>query len=417
MTPILFYILYNILLFVALPFIWVVSYFNDKLGRNLAGQRDLWRALERFNNKVKDEQKPVIWLHAASAGEFEQIRPVLSRLKHKNVYVFQTLTSSTIYYKVSQSNDFDGVSFLPWDLPRRLDRFIRTLRPSLFINTRHDLWPNLLRSLQKHDIRSVLINANLYQNSLRLKPFLKQINRSIFQQIDHIYTGSNELQELIRQLYDGPIEVTGDTRFDQVSERAAANQTKFLTEENIADRRVIVYGSVVPSDLSPVCQAIAASAQNDYLHIIVPHEVSEKDLIPWEVELYRHKIRSIRRTEFEQYQQEPIILWNTIGELADLYTHADLAYIGAGFTTGVHSVTEAAVYHVPAAHGPVFDILAEAIELVDLQLSTVVQDHRDLLAFLQMNSEQIQALNAKIKSFIQQRVGATDRILKQEIKF
>ena len=33
-----------------------------------------------------------------------------------------------------------------------------------------------------------------------------------------------------------------------------------------------------------------------------------------------------------------------MGQLADLYKYADLAFIGAGFGAGVHSVTEAAVY-------------------------------------------------------------------------
>jgi len=233
---ILFYIPYNILLIIALPFIWLVSYFNDKLGQNLAGQKDIWRTLRIFNKLVKDDPKPVIWLHAASAGEFEQIKPVLARLKEKPVYVFQTLTSSTIYYKVSQSDDFDGVCFLPWDMYPRVNKFVKALNPSLFINTRHDLWPNLLLSLRKNGVRNILINANLYSNSVRLKPLIKNMNKSIFKNIDQVYTGSENLQALLRRLFDGPIEVVGDTRFDQVIERAEQNTHHFLDDDVISDR-------------------------------------------------------------------------------------------------------------------------------------------------------------------------------------
>lgn len=374
--------------------------------------------MEKFNQLVKNDSKPVVWLHAASAGEFEQIRPVLSRLKHKNIHVFQTLTSSTIYYKVSHSGDFDGVCFLPWDLYARVNRFIRILKPDLFINTRHDLWPNLLLALKRNEVRSVLINANLYANSLRLKPVIRNINQTIFSQMDQIYTGSDELKALIGELYQGPITVSGDTRFDQVSERAQANTSSLLANSIINDRRVIVYGSVVDSDLDVVCTGINGSLSTDnHLHIIVPHEVGEKELIPWGVELYRNKISTIRKTEIDQYDGESVIIWNSVGELADLYKHADLAFIGAGFSTGVHSVTEAAVYHVPAAHGPVYDILAEAIELVDLKLSTVVSDDSDLISFLSMGDDQISALNVKIAAFIKARVGATDRILEKELQF
>jgi 3-deoxy-D-manno-octulosonic-acid transferase len=398
-----------------LPIIWLVSYFNDKLGQNLAGQKDIWRALNRFNHLVHNDPKPVIWVHAASAGEFEQVRPVLSRLKSKDVYVFQTLTSSTIYYKVSQSSEFDGVCFLPWDIYPRVNKFVKSLNPSLFINTRHDLWPNLLLILKRNGVRSVLINANLYGNSARLKPILRSVNRTIFKNIDHLYTGSKELQVHLKQLFDGPIDVIGDTRFDQVKERSERNSLQFLDESKINDRRVIIYGSTVDSDLSIVCKGISASLNDqNSLHVIVPHEVGEKNLIPWEVELYRSKIKSIRHSELEEYSEESVIIWNSVGELADLYKYADLAYIGAGFTTGVHSVTEAAIYHVPAAHGPVYDILAEAIELVELNFSTVVLDHQELTAFLAMSDDDISALNTQIASFIDQRLGATDKFLAKE---
>lgn len=400
-----------------MPIIWLISYFNDKFGQSLAGQKKIWASLEKFNQLVRENPMPVVWLHAASAGEYEQLRPVLTRLRHEDVHVFQTLTSSTIYFKVSQSDDFDGVSYLPWDLYTRVNRFIRTLRPAVFINTRHDLWPNLLLAVKKNRIRSVLINANLYSNSLRLKPLIKQMNQVVFRQIDHMYTGSEGLKEVLDQLYSGPIEVTGDTRFDQVVERAQVNDRVFLDKITISDRRVIIYGSVDAGDLSLICDAVRDTlASRPSLHIIVPHEIGEKNLIPWDVELYRRKIRSIRRSEFDQYDGEPVIIWNTVGELADLYQHADLAYIGAGFTTGIHSVTEAAVYHVPSAHGWNYDLLAEAIELVDLGLSTVVDDENDLVDFLNLDADQIAKLNTKISMFISERVGATDKILEAELK-
>lgn len=328
------------------------------------------------------------------------------------------MTSSTIYYKVSQSDLFDGVCFLPWDLYFRVDRFIKTLKPDIFINTRHDIWPNLLLALNKRGVRNILVNANLYTTSLRLKPVFKGVNSRIFNLIDHVYTGSSELHDLLQELYDGPLDVTGDTRFDQVSERAALNTATLLDPSLIADRRVIVYGSVVGSDLDVVSKGISKSllAEN-HLHIIVPHEVKEKDLTPWEVEMYRHKIKTIRHTEIDEYTGENVIIWNRIGQLADLYKHADLAFIGAGFTTGVHSVTEAAVYHVPSAHGPVYDILAEAIELVNLKLSTVVHSADDLTEFLHTGDSELKQKSDHISAYIQERIGASDIIIDKEIKF
>ncbi|MBT4420952.1 MAG: hypothetical protein HOC81_12125, partial [Candidatus Marinimicrobia bacterium] len=98
----------------------------------------------------------------------------------------------------------------------------------------------------------------------------------------------------------------------------------------------------------------------------------------------------------------------------DLYKYADLAFIGAGFGAGVHSVTEAAIYHVPCAHGPKYDILAEAIELVDEELSTVVHELKDLTTFLALPQSDLSILSEKIKSFVNERLGATDKIINSE---
>jgi len=411
----LFYTFYNFLLTLALPFAWIGAYFNDKLAGSLSGQKELSYQLDKFNNLRDSQDKPVVWLHAASAGEFEQIKPLLERFSKLDVYIFQTFTSPTIFYKVSQNKLFHGVSFLPWDTYPRVNRFIKTLRPTLFVNTRHDIWPNLLRALHHNQVRNILVNANLYEDSARLKPVFKGFNKAVFKYIDSIYTGSDQLKRLLEQVYSGSIHVVGDSRFDQVYERSLLNDSALISDRIIADQRVIVYGSVVGSDLEVVSSTIAKSLESlKYLHIIVPHEVMERDLVPWEVAFYRHKIKSIRLSEVDNFSGEKVIMWNQVGQLADLYKIADLAFIGAGFSTGVHSVTEAAIYNIPSAHGPKYDILAEAIELVNLGLSTVVSSSDDLAGFLLLPDAEISDRSIKIKSFIKERLGASDKILAAE---
>ncbi|MCF6239432.1 MAG: hypothetical protein L3J79_11605 [Candidatus Marinimicrobia bacterium] len=410
-----FYLIYNFLLLLALPVAWLVAYFNEKLGGSLSGQRDIKAALLSFNNKVKLDPKPIVWFHAASAGEFEQIKPLLARVRKLDVYIFQTFTSATIYYKAAHDDRFDGVSFLPWDIYTRVHRFVTLLNPAIMINTRHDVWPNLQLALRRNRIRNILINANLYQDSTRLKPLIKQVNQAVFQYIDHLYTGSDSLKILLEQLYSGPIDVVGDSRFDQVHERAKTNDSELIPPKIISDHRVIIYGSVGASDLDIVTTAIAKSLPNrNSLHVVVPHETMERDLVPWEVALYRHKIKAIRKTELDQYSHEPVIIWNSVGQLADLYSCAHLAYVGAGFSTGVHSVTEASIYYVPCAHGPKYDILAEATDLVDMGLSRIISSTTDLVQFLGLPDSAISHLSKQIERFMDARLGAADKIINQE---
>ncbi len=411
----LFYTTYNILLTLAFPVAWIVSFFNHKLRDGLSGQREISDNLAAFNRK-RDPRKLVIWLHAASAGEFEQIKPLVSRLAgNARFHLIQTVTSPTIYFKIFTDKRFDAILYLPWDLPWRVNRFIRQLKPTIFINTRHDLWPNLLRALRRNQIPSILINANLYGSSKRLRPFQRRINRVVFNQIDRIFTGTERLAENLRHLYRGPIEVVGDTRFDQVYERAGKNQKEWFPPELVRGRHIVVYGSVIESDREVVTQAIVRSVQHgdQVLHVVVPHEVGEKNLMPWEVSFFRQKVKSTRVTELDRYAGEPVLIWNKVGELADLYKHAQLAYVGAGFSTGVHSVTEPAIYGVPAAHGPEYDLLDEAIELVEQGISTVVTSGAELSVYLELLDQPavLQEKRAALYSFTQAYLGATDRIL------
>ena len=411
----IFYSFYNLLLYIALPFIWVSAYFNEKLAGSLSGQRDITARVLRFNDKVKSNPKPIIWTHAASAGEFEQMRPVLARLSQLDVYIYQTFTSATIFYKASHNEIFDGVSFLPWDLYTRVNRFVIHLKPDLFINTRHDIWPNLQLSLHNNQVRNILINANLYQNSKRLLPGSRGINALVFNQINHIYTGSTTLKSMLEQIYAGQIDVVGDSRFDQVHERSKTNTQMLITKELTSDRRVVVYGSVGDTDLKIIADAIAqVPSDKAFMHIIVPHETAERDLIPWETELYRQRIKSIRKSEIEQIKDESVIIWDSVGQLADLYKYADLAFIGAGFGAGVHSGTEAAIYNVPSAHGPNYEILAEAIDLVEKSLSTVVNEVDDLTTFLAMPQDAISKLSLQIETFVSERLGATEKIFQSD---
>ena len=381
----------------------------------MSGQREITDHLVRFNRK-RDPQKKVIWLHAASAGEFEQIKPLVNRLTgDKRYHLVQTVTSPTIYLKIFTDKRFDAILYLPWDLPWRVNRFIHRLQPTIFINTRHDLWPNLLRTLRRNQIPSILINANLYGSSKRLQPFYRRFNRVVFNQIDRIFTGTARLAENLQHLYRGPIDVVGDTRFDQVYERANKNSSEWLAQDIVQNRQVVVYGSVIDSDLTVVTEAIAKSVSrgDSVLHVVVPHEVGEKHLTPWEVSFYRAQVKSARVSELTSYTGESILLWNKVGDLADLYKHAQLAYVGAGFTTGVHSVTEPAIYGVPAAHGPEFDLLDEAIELVNQGISTVVTSGDELGAYLELldQPEVLRQKREALHTFMQAYLGATDRIL------
>ena len=111
-------------------------------------------------NKNKGNKELIIF-HAASAGEFEQLKPILSKVNRDKYYILQTFFSPTVYNAEHQNSLFDSCCYHPFDLPFSALIFFYHFKPKKYIITRHDLWPHHIIISNLLQIQSILINANL----------------------------------------------------------------------------------------------------------------------------------------------------------------------------------------------------------------------------------------------------------------
>ena len=399
------------------PLIFFWSLFNNKLKESRKGQG---RAKEIRNllDSNSENNRPVIWLHAASAGEFEQISPLIDLLYLADTYrLILSVSSSTIMNKIENDPRLISIFYNPWDLPFRTMNYVNQIQPDYYINTRHDIWFNLLCAFKNKNIPTILINANLYKSSKRLKfPWLG-INKAMFAAYSSVFTATEYNKKLLKLLYNKEITVSGDTRFDRVYKRMQANKGNLLPDVVKSRCNIICYGSVVTSDMTIIQKAIldhnAELKINNLKHLIVPHEVDEQHLCEWESLFKNSSSQCIRKSKFSHYNNEDIIIWDTVGELADLYGECQLAYVGAGFSTGVHNVIEPAIYGIPVAYGPYFEILSEAIELKEKDISKVIYTSEDLNSFLKLldQPEKYKNLSEGSENYVMDGVGASKRII------
>ena len=182
----LLYFIFSPLIFIILI---VSSLFNKKISEHLKNQKKtLKKVLEK---KIKD---PII-IHAASAGEFEQIKPLLEKRDSLSNPIIQTFFSPTIYNKEKKSILFDACCYHPFDFPWSAYNFFKLIKPKKYIINRHDIWPHHVVFAKLLKIEVLYINANLKQDSLRFNFILKKINQWIFKKIDHIIVPSNEIKK------------------------------------------------------------------------------------------------------------------------------------------------------------------------------------------------------------------------------
>ena len=223
----------------------LISPFNKKIRILLQQQK---KSVKKIKEKLKTNKKKII-IHAASAGEYEQIKPLLRIIDKNTYFVIITCMSPTIYKSIKNDQLSDAYCYHPFDLPWLSKRFFNLINPSIYLTTRHDVWPMHLYTAKKMNIKTMIINANLYPKSKRLKWYFINLTKYIFNLFDLIMVPSKQVQNIFKkQLQIDDIHIASDTRFDQIMYRK--NNSNGIPElEPIYKQNNIIFGSISYEDL------------------------------------------------------------------------------------------------------------------------------------------------------------------------
>lgn len=412
------YFLISSVLFLIVP---IISIFNKKLkSRNLIEKSQYKTALKI----VKSNHKKVIWIHAASGGEFEQIIPILEKVDRQNYFVLLSFMSPTIFNLQYNTKLADAVVYHPLDFYWKAKRFFSDFQPNFYILNRHDIWPNHIKLAKSMGVKIAIINLNIHLKSARYFWLFKNFNKLIFNYFDKIYTGSPRLKSSISNFVsEDKIQISGDTRFNRVVKRKEkVNQN--LLPQRFKNTKNIILGSIIESDFDVVFNGIKSKfpngesdlIQNNNGLIITPHEVDKNTISIIEGKLNENKIKYKKYSQFLNNKTEfncSTIIIDTVGILADLYQYARVSYVGAGFGAGVHNVLEPAVYGCAVSFGPNIHILDEAIELHEIGLGTMAHSSNDFKVFLDSidSNEMYLETKTKLAAFVKKHTCNIELLL------
>ena len=415
------------------PVLWILlpvfSIFNPKLRHHFFHESTSWKEAEK---KIGDRgegnpstslrtRKQAVLFHAASAGEFEQIKPILNKMDRESYFILLTFFSPTIYLKEKDPSLADSVCYHPFDFPWSAWFFFRKMEIQYYIITRNDIWPTHLYFAKKMGIYTALINANIYRDSHYKSGVLQGIIKQILVNFDLICTGSERLKNNLIQLVSSEkVKVTGDSRMDRVLERKAENSDSLLPE-SFRESHTIILGSVIPSDYPSIFGGFEKYYSNgkksleekDQRIIIVPHEVDSNTLGEIENQLNRTGLEAVYYSKREDLENCRVVIVDVVGILAELYAFSDIAYVGAGFGAGVHSVLEPAVYSNLIGFGPNYQIVDMAVTLTEMGLSQVINNSGDFTRFLTLleKKEELSNIQGMMEEFINNQNPAAELII------
>ena len=366
----------------------------------------------RRHQKVHSIEGPrPIWIHCASLGEFEQGRPLIEELKKANPSIPLVLTffSPSGYEIRSNYQLVDAVYYLPIDLPGKANEFVDCIQPRLAIFVKYEFWFNHLNTLIQRHIPFIFISVLMGPKHFLLRPIFGPL-RKIVASANQIFTQNHDTMQLLLQNGFHSVTVAGDTRIDRVTQVTRESKSFKQLESMTKDKRVVIYGSMWPADLTIVAPYIKEHLDEAHLHIIAPHQIGEEMIVRIK-DSFDGSIGRLSTMDGKNNLQ--LVIIDTMGDLAYLYRMAWLAYIGGGFGAGIHSILEPTAFHIPVIFGPRYSHFAEAQELIDIGGGKVIENKKEFRDAVEYFSDPRHYDGAQkgIQSFFHQNEGATSKIL------
>ncbi|MEJ2163347.1 MAG: glycosyltransferase N-terminal domain-containing protein, partial [Robiginitalea sp.] len=403
------YFLYDL----AVRFSWlmlqIAAFFNPKIRHFVRGRKESIPYLQSRRNP----EKPLIWMHTASLGEFEQGMPVFEKL-HAAFPDHQFLVTffSPSGYEVKKHRlHSDLVTYLPMDTRPRTREFIRTIRPEIALFVKYEVWPRLFKELHRQDIPILMLSAIFRPRQAYFKWYGGFLRKALIR-VAHFYVQDDRSAELLASIGLEHVTVSGDTRFDRVLEILESPRELEFMDRFRGQRTCLAAGSTWPEDhelLIPFINQLEEGA----CFVIAPHKIDPKTLENLQNRLEKETVL-YSNVDSMGIQAADVLIIDTIGLLTKIYGYADIAYVGGGFATGLHNTLEPAVYGIPVLCGPQYHKFREAEELVDAGGIVVVKDPGEFqsrVTALIKSPEARKEIGQINTAYIRENDGASDKIM------
>ena len=387
----------------------IAAPFNSKAGKWVSGRSD-WRS--KIAEEAKKLDRP-IWMHCASLGEFEQGRPVLEAIRknHPEIPIVLSFYSPSGYEVRKNWKGADHVFYLPADTTSNADYLVDVLKPRMAVWVKYELWLNHFKALQEASVPLLLISGIFRKDQVYFKGYGASMAKRLGA-IDHCFV-QNEASKALAEGIGLSAEVTGDTRFDRVSDIAAGSFSVEPVKAFIEEKPTVVLGSSWGKEEAFIAKWCNEHPEAGIKVVVVPHEIGESHLNEIEKRFDEDVIRySKLRTDSECR----VLLVDQIGLLSRIYREAELAVIGGGFGAGIHNTLEAAVYNLPVIFGPKFDRFQEAKALIasggGVSFSNYEGFHEHVsLLMHEEGRERLKAMGMSAGQYVASQTGATNRIM------
>ena len=339
-----------------------------------------------------------IWIHAVSLGETRAAQPFVRAVLDRGHRVLLTHLTATGRAEGARAFAEDiaqgrlAQAWLPYDFPGATRRFMARHRPRVGVLIEREVWPNLIHAAGRAGVPMMLASARMSDASLRQSLRMGPIMREAYGRFQAVYAQSLPDAQRLERAGAVAVRVSGNFKFDlRLDGERVARGRAFAAR---LGRKAVAIASTREGEDALFIQAVRHQIERARQSGAEPGEQALFYLIP------RHPARFdeaaeglrqaglpfVRRSELielgdggtsavQACRDVPVILGDTLGEMAWYYAACQVAIVGGSFAPlGGQNFIEASALGRPVLVGPhtanfeqaVADALAAgAIERVD----------------------------------------------------
>lgn len=377
------FIIYNFALIllsvVFLPVILVAFWVKPKL------RAGFWQKLGVYNLKL-DKSKPTLFFHAVSVGEVNAIEALVKKTReefkeHNIVLSTVTRTGQEVANK-KLKDTCDAIIYFPYDFEFSVKSFVRAVSPQKIIIAETEIWPGFVNTVSKFNIPVYIVNGRISPNSHNGYKKIGFFISKVLNKYTKILMQTEADTQRIISIGAKPeiVSTMGNLKFDIKKNLTDAEIENLKNEIKLEDSPLLIAGSTHSGEDEIVIESFTELKKEfPKLKLMIAPRHPERYESVQEL-IKKSGLKHGKRSTKDTFENNEIIMLDTMGELFKFYSACDIAFIGGSFVkTGGHNPLEAAIWQKPTISGPsVFNFKDIYAILTSLNASKIVDSEKEL---------------------------------------
>jgi 3-deoxy-D-manno-octulosonic-acid transferase len=338
------------LAWIAVPFVF--------LQRIITGKDSVGTFKARLGFGTQNSANPrLLWLHAASLGEFNTLELLLPALSAKftNYDLLITVSNKITYEKAKLLRTGSiHIDIAPIDFAFSVNRFLNHWRPSCLITIENEVYPTRNVKCVEMGIPIVFVNARMSEKSFTRWAKNPKLAKTVFDCIDYCFAQDQNAFTRFSDLGVPPDRIDMSGNLKQFQQAIAVDHPDLHSlRDAFKYQNTLCAASTHKGEDQTLLDAfaLAKKVQPDLKLILVPRHAARTSEIEAMINATRFSC-AIRSQNELPMASDDIYLADTVGEMPLWYSSAAVTFVaGSLVPVGGHTPYEPASYGSAIIHG------------------------------------------------------------------